>query len=267
VGVSQTGLVEARRSFDRVPEVYERVRPHYPAGLFDRLFELLPPDPLVLEVGPGTGKATRGLLEHGATVHAVEIGSALAETLRTGLPFEKLSIEVGDFEQMPTTSAAYDCVFAASAYHWIASDARLDRPAVLLKRGGVLAVVDLIQVDSPDDRGFFAAAQHIYARHGQGHTGPPAPHRDEVAPPLLAELRADPRFADVQMFPYDWDQTYTASTYRLLMESYSVTQMMSPESRTALLGDMEVFVRDQFHDEVVRPLVATLTVASRRATT
>jgi hypothetical protein len=75
-------------------------------------------------------------------------------------------------------------------------------------------------------------------------------------------LDADPRFSDTQVFQYDWDQSYTASTYRLLMESYSVTQMMPPDARTALLDDMETFVRDRFNDEVVRPLVATLTVAT-----
>ena len=39
-----------------------------------------------------------------------------------------------------------------------------------------MAIVDLIQVDSPKDAGFFAAAQPIYERHGQGHAGPSAPH-------------------------------------------------------------------------------------------
>jgi trans-aconitate methyltransferase len=261
--MSETGVVlEARRSFDRVPDVYERVRPGYPEALFDELFAQLPSGPSILEVGPGTGKATKSLLERGARVHAVEIGPALAATLRVQLPSHDLTIEVGDFEHVPSASAAYDSVFAATAYHWIAADAQLDRPAVLLRPDGVLAIVDLIQVDSPEDRGFFAAAQHVYERHGQGHTGPPAPRRSDVAPPLVAALAADSRFSDVRLFRYDWDQTYTASTYRLLMESYSVTQMMDTEARIALLDEMEAFVRDHFNGEVVRPLVATLTVSS-----
>jgi hypothetical protein len=37
-------------------------------------------------------------------------------------------------------------------------------PAVILRPGGVIAIVDLIQVDSASDLGFFAAAQPIYER-------------------------------------------------------------------------------------------------------
>ena len=257
----ETGAVEPRRSFDGVAEVYERIRPSYPRALFDELFASLPSDPHVVEVGPGPGKATRDLLRCGAHVHAVEIGPALADTLRATLPSDRLTIEVGDFEQVPVAAAAFDCVFAASAYHWIEHRAQLNRPAVLLKRDGVLAVVDLIQVESTNDRGFFATAQSIYTRHGQGHSGPPPPPRDAVEPTIYLPLHNDERFAQVEVLRYDWDQTYTATEYRLLMESYSVTQMMPPIERRALLDDMESFVRDHFDNEVVRPLVVTLTTA------
>jgi len=43
------------------------------------------------------------------------------------------------------------------------------------------------------------------------------------------------------------------------MESYSVTQMMPLVERRALLDEMEAFARDHFDNEVVRPLVVTLT--------
>jgi hypothetical protein len=47
--------------------------------MFVALFSLLPlSHPSVLEVGPGTGQATRDLLKHGAAVHAIEIGPATA---------------------------------------------------------------------------------------------------------------------------------------------------------------------------------------------
>ena len=69
---------DRRLSFDEVPDVYDEIRPSYPAGLFAALFEMLPPHPSVLEVGPGTGQATKDLLAGGASVHAVEIGPAMA---------------------------------------------------------------------------------------------------------------------------------------------------------------------------------------------
>jgi len=254
---------ERRESFDKVPDIYHRIRPGYPRALFDDLFDLLPGRPLVLEVGPGTGQATRDLLARGATVRAIEIGLAMAEKLRQVLPARDLSVTTGDFEHVPTDEASYDCLFSATAYHWIEPRAQLDRPAALLKPGGVVAIVDLIQIDSPNDRGFFAAAQPIYARYGEGHTDPPAPRRDEVDPPMRAALQHDGRFAGLEVRRYDWDQTYSAAEYRQLMLSLSGTQSMEPATRQCLLDDMEEFVREQFDDQVTLPLVVTLTTATR----
>ena len=252
-----------RESFDKVPDIYHQIRPGYPRALFDDLFDLLPGRPCVLEVGPGTGQATRDLLACGATVRAIEIGRAMAEKLRQVLPAKDLTVTVGDFEHVPTDESSYDCVFSATAYHWIEPRAQLDRPAALLKPGGVVAIVDLIQVESPNDRGFFAAAQPIYARYGEGHSAPPARRRDEVDPPMRSALQHNGRFARLEVRRYNWDQTYSAAEYRQLMLSYSGTQSMEAATRQCLLDDMEELAREQFDDQVTRPLVVTLTTATR----
>lgn len=125
-----------------------------------------------------------------------------------------------------------------------------------------MAIVDLIQVDSSNDTGFFAAAQPIYDRYGQGHTGPPAPARDSVNPAIRAVFEADDRFGTVIVRRFDWDQTYSATEYRKLMLSYSGTQMMDEPDRSRLLDDIDALVRGDFGGLVTRPLVVTLTTAS-----
>lgn len=255
---------DIRLSFNEAAEIYDKVRPSYPAELFDTLFAFLPPRPEMVEVGPGTGQATKDLLARGALVHAIEIGPAMAAKLRSNLPTDRLRVTIGDFETLDIPPASADAVFSATAYHWITPAARTDRPAAILRRGGLVAIVDLVQVDSPADRGFFAAAQPIYERYGQGHTGPPAPTRDRVDPPMRSALEADGRFEQVAVQRYDWDQVYSASDYRKLMLSYSGTQMMDDDDRVGLLDDMEAFIRSDFGGEVTRPLVVTLTTAVRQ---
>lgn len=229
--------------------------------MFDELFRLLPDHPAVVEVGPGTGKATGDLLSRGASVHAVEIGPAMAAKLREVHPSPALTVIVGDFEEIGLEEHGFDAVFSATAYHWISAKAQVDRPASVLKPGGLVAIVDINQVSSPADKGFFAAAQPIYGRYGQGHAGPPAPERDAVDPPMHRVLRGDPRFSNVELRTYDWDQTYSAAGYRKLMLSYSSTQMMTPTARQGLLDDMEDFVRQHYDNQVTRPIVVTLTTA------
>ena len=148
---------DIRLSFNEAAAIYDEIRPSYPPELFDTLLQLLPSGPEIVEVGPGTGQATKDLLARGARVHAIEIGSAMAAKLRSNLPSDRLRVSVGDFEKLDVATASADAVFSATAYHWIARPAQTDRPASLLRPGGVIAIVDLIQVDSPSDLGFFAA--------------------------------------------------------------------------------------------------------------
>jgi trans-aconitate methyltransferase len=259
--MTKSAAAEPRRSFDGVAEIYHGIRPSYPAPMFEDLFRLLPGHPAILEVGPGTGQATRDLLSRGATVHAIEIGPAMVARLREALPLPALTITIGDFEEVDVGEHVFNAVFSATAYHWISPKAQVDRPVSVLKPGGVVAIVDLNQVSSPDDKGFFAAAQPIYERYGEGQAGPQAPERNAVDPPIHRVLRGDPRFLNVEVRAYDWNQTYSAADYRKLMLSYSSTQMMTPTARQGLLDDMENFVRHQFGNQVTRPIVVTLTTA------
>ena len=59
---------EGRRVFGTDPETYDRARPGHAERVYEILVERcgLGPGTSVLEVGPGTGQATRRLLELGA---------------------------------------------------------------------------------------------------------------------------------------------------------------------------------------------------------
>lgn len=254
---------DPRLTFGTVADVYDEIRPTYPAALFDAFFALLPAAPGIMEVGPGTGQATRDLLARGATVHAVEISPLMAGRLRSNLPTERLQVTVSDFETLDLAPESVDAIFSASAYHWISPAAQLDRPAAILRTGGVLAIVGLFQVDAPEDRGFYAAAQPIYERYGQAHEDPPEPTRTAVEPTIAQALAEDPRFRDVDVHRWDWDQTYTAAEYRKLMLSFSDTNMMEDGARIGLVDDIESFINSRFDGRVTRPLVAALTTARR----
>ncbi len=256
------GAKDRRLTFNDIAQLYDDIRPSYPAPMFDELFRPLPPRPQVIEVGPGTGQATRDLLDRGAHVRAIEISPAMAGILRANLPTEELDISVGDFDVLDIPAGSADMVFSATAYHWVSAKAQVDRPATLLRSGGTIAIAELIQVDAPEDEGFFAAVQPFYERYGEGHTGSPAPSRENVDTSMRRALAADQRFRDVQLRRYDWDQTYSAADFRTLMVTYSGTQMMDEVARNGLLGDIEAFAHDQFGGIVTRPLVVTLTTAT-----
>src|SRR5215204_1404982 len=83
--VGFTAMVdELGLSFEEVAEEYDRVRPGYPDELLETALELagLGPGSPVLEVGPGTGKLTRLLVDRGLAVDAVEPGAEMAVVAR-----------------------------------------------------------------------------------------------------------------------------------------------------------------------------------------
>jgi len=253
---------DIRLTFDRVPEIYDRIRPSYPAELFDALFAVLPPDPSIVEVGPGTGQATVDLLDRGARVTAIEIGPDLASLLRAKFAgFEQLTVLNSSFEQAPVSAGSFDAVVCATMYHWISPTNQIERPLELLKPEGVLGVIDLIQVDADSDRGYFDRVQPIYEAFGQARTDWDPKTYATAQPKIADRVEASERFADVQVHRVPWDQTYSSSNYRELLMTFSGTQMLPVEKRDNMLDQLIAVVDNEYDGVVTRPLVATLTLA------
>lgn len=121
---------------------YAAGRPDYPRELFAILTERcgLVPDVNVLEIGPGTGQATRELLDAGAArVVAVEPDPELSAHLREwGEP----RLEVANMVFGPAVPGAgsFDLIVAATAFHWLEAGPALGDVRRLLKPGGSFAM-------------------------------------------------------------------------------------------------------------------------------
>jgi len=252
-----------RVGFDEVAELYDRVRPGYPDDLFDELAAALPRSPLVVEVGPGTGQATKGLVARGARVTAVELGAHLGAVLARNLP--TVDVVIGPFEDVDLAPGAFDAVVAASSYHWVPPEARMARPAALLRPGGHLALIALNQVASPAERGFFDEVHHVFRRHGLPGTHDAVPTHEELVPAFVDEIVAASEFAAPAVYRYRWDQRYTARGYTELKRTDSNSRAMAdPEARESMLAEVENLIDSRYDGWIVRPLTASLVLARRR---
>jgi SAM-dependent methyltransferase len=125
------------RSFDGAAAEYERGRPEYPAELLDAL--PVAAGARVLDLGAGTGKLTRLLVQRYAHVDAVEPLPAMRAILVAAVP--SATGVAGTAEAIPFPDASFDAVFAAQAFHWFANDVAIAEIARVLRPGGVLALV------------------------------------------------------------------------------------------------------------------------------
>src|SRR4051794_11517266 len=90
-----------RVAFGDDPGSYDRARPCYPDWIFEILRERchLAPGTATFEIGAGTGKATRRLLDVGANpLLAIEPDLRLAAFLRNSIQDTALSVSVSAFE-------------------------------------------------------------------------------------------------------------------------------------------------------------------------
>ncbi len=125
-------------SFGTVAAAYERYRPGYPDLLVEEVLTYAGrPVGAALEIGAGTGKATRTFAARGIVVTATDPDPAMLEELRRHVP-ATVSTTLGAFEDLPLT-ATYDLVFAAASMHWTDPAGRWPRVASLLGDGGVFA--------------------------------------------------------------------------------------------------------------------------------
>jgi len=74
--------------FDPLVDAYDAARPSYPADLYDAIDRMAGPlaGARVVEIGAGTGIATRGLRDYAADVLAVDIGPGMLRRLRERTP-------------------------------------------------------------------------------------------------------------------------------------------------------------------------------------
>lgn len=132
------GMAGRALSFGAVAKAYERFRPGYPVELFDMVMTYAgKPVRTALEIGAGTGKATRLFARHGVTVTATEPDGAMLAELRKHVPENVRTVQAPFEDLQPGES--YGLVYAAAALHWTSPEGRWSRVAALLEPGGIFA--------------------------------------------------------------------------------------------------------------------------------
>lgn len=132
---------DAATGFSEAAGCYDRGRPDYPPEALRWLFKAieLAPGRAIVDLGAGTGKLTRHLVEAGASVVAVEPVAEMRAQLERALP--GVATSPATAETIELAPGSLDAAVAGQAFHWFANQPALRRIHRLLRRGGHLGLI------------------------------------------------------------------------------------------------------------------------------
>ena len=257
--------LERSRLFDQEAERYDRCRPTYPDVVID---ELLGPEPKgleVLDVGCGTGIASRPMADRGAKVLGVELGPGMADIARS----HEIAVEVGTFEDWDAAGRSFDRVTSAQAWHWLDMPIATAKAASLLRPEGGLGLIWNAGAP-PDD--LADALEDVYSTvvpigiHGlfRGY----AAHRTTDAKSgldgELDAITANPDFDAATEDWFPWTQRYQRDEWLELLLTNSQYPALEPNLRHRLLDAVGTTI-DDYGGSFVMSFETVLIAATRRS--
>ena len=222
-----------RDIFDEVADVYDQSRPAYPDQLFYDLVGLAGIDhgSRALEVGTGTGQATRGLARRGIPILGLEPGPRLASIARANLrSFSQVRVVTESFESWSIEAAGFDLVFSAQAFHWVAPEVRFVKAWQALKEGGSLAIIANVPYHGKSE--LDRVIDECYQQLAPSYRSTGSERRDTME----SEFQVCPLFRISPVRRYEWSASYTAEEYITLLSTYSDHRILPEAERSALFS-------------------------------
>ncbi|MDO7867544.1 class I SAM-dependent methyltransferase [Nocardioides jiangxiensis] len=215
-------------SFGAAAAEYERYRPSYPPELVADLLARRPRR--VLDVGAGTGKASRLLAGEGRTVLGVEPDPAMAAVARS----LGVDVEVDALEGWDPQGRTFDLVVSGQAWHWVDPGAGAAKVAEVLVPGGIFVPFWNHTLPHP----LHEVVEELQARLAPGRDFGVV---DVVATerPYAAGLEESGRFATVATRRYAWTETLSAADWVGRLATRSDYLRLPVETRQELLAAIE----------------------------
>ncbi|MGW7537365.1 class I SAM-dependent methyltransferase [Amycolatopsis sp. NPDC054798] len=236
-------MAERALSFGAVAADYERYRPGYPAELAERVLDYAgAPVREALEIGAGTGKATRLFARRGIAVTATDPDPAMLAELRKHVPAD-VETRQGALEDL-RPDRRYGLVYSASALHWTDPAGRWPRIAALLAPGGVFASFGgPIRPVDPVVRQAIDEAQAPFLESAEIPSPDGTPPGGELQWPGT-ELEKSEWFADVRQFAVPQRETLSADGLVGLLSTISAYRVLPISVREQVLRRIRRVVPD-----------------------
>ncbi|MCW2526843.1 MAG: SAM-dependent methyltransferase [Pseudonocardiales bacterium] len=219
--------IRLARTFDSAAELYDRVRPRFPDAALDWVLPVQAEQ--VLDLGAGTGKLTRSLVDRGLDVIAIDPSPNMLERLRANLP--DVDARIGTAEATGLPDQSVDAVVAGSAFHWFARPAADAEIARILRPGGAVGLLWNRRDPASETAFAFDVAQA---------------HKNEPKPQNNADVSLDPTwFGRTERRDFPHSERVTPQQLVDLVSTRSYVIDMDESERRKLLDNIRRFIDER----------------------
>lgn len=234
-------LMEPKHTFDNVAKEYDKYRPDYPIELFHDIldYSLIKPCDTILEIGCGTGQATKGFVNLGYNnITCIELGTQLAAITREKFKHEtNVQVIHSSFEDWQSDKKDYALAISATAFHFIEPQLGYRKVFDLLRNRGSIAFFWTVHVPSFDH--VFNQIRESYRKY--------APHLDDSNVPTVDEIIYERSkltnegnlFEDLLVKEYRWFDHYTSDEYISLLNTHSGHRLLPDRERNLLFDGIK----------------------------
>ena len=230
------------RSFDACAAEYDAFRPSYPAGAIDEIlrFGRLQPGARALEIGPGTGKATRLLEDRGLRVTGIEPGAELIEVARARCPTSRFHRSTFEEWALGDDAGRFDLVVAAQSFHWVDQTTGYAKTAEALRPRGVLALFwnrPRITAGS-----LFARLEGIYSEYVAASETVTEAQLPEIELSIDRCIEGTGLFAKPARAEFPWTDRLSSNAYVSLLTTTSLCATMEADRRDEVVARLRAMI-------------------------
>lgn len=231
--------MDRRLTFNEDAANYDKWRPVYCEELFQDIiaYSQIGQGGRAIEIGVGTGQATRPFLETGCALTGIELGAELAEYAQAKFQeYRNFTVCHSSFEEYEGPEESVELIYSATAFHWIPEQTGYPKVSGLLRNGGTLALFWNRPFVGREDDGLHQEIQRIY-RHYRPSASALIEHDTQRYQAITQKLHAY-GFRDVQFKLYHLTRRFSPEGYIALLNTYSDHRSM-PSA-----------IREPFEDEI-----------------
>lgn len=258
--------IERWLSYDAEAESYDLGRPGYPEPLIDECVRLanLGPVSRILEIGCGSGQATRSFASRGFRVTCLEPGSNLARLARQNIAhYPRVEILEVKFEDWSPEPEAFDLVLAAASIHHVANGVRYIKSAKALKPGGHIAILG--NHPGADEPEFRRELDRLYSKWW----GPELSRMyakwtlENRIGATQRQIEDSGKFGPVTIIQHPWTVEFDVPRYLALLDSDSGRLNHSPEAHEGMKNETAEVI-SRLGGKATRGYVAVLALAKKK---